>query len=189
MENFKQTVIYTLINLLLVGVVVLLLRKPEPGAMEIFTPPPTPTPSPLRVYVSGAVLNPDVYSLPPGSILKDALMAAGGPSPEADLDSINLAMPLKDGMHIFVPRKGEATLPEPPAASVLPSPTYSPLININTASQAELESLPGIGPTLARRIIEFREKHGPFNSIEDIKKVPGIGETTFSRIKDYITVR
>ncbi|MCS7285595.1 MAG: helix-hairpin-helix domain-containing protein [Anaerolineae bacterium] len=186
MENLKQYAIYTLINLLLVGVVVLLLRRPEPSAMEIVTPPPTPTPSPLRVYVSGAVLHPDVYSLPPGSILKDALMAAGGPSPEADLDSINLAMPLRDGMHVFVPRKGEAT---PAAAPVAPSPSSPSLININTASQAELESLPGIGPTLARRIIEFRETHGPFKSIEDLKKVPGIGEAIFSRIKDLITVQ
>ncbi len=188
MESFKQAVIYTLINLLLVGAVVFFLRRPEPGAMEIVIPPPThtPTPSPLRVYVSGAVLKPDVYSLPQGSILKDALIAAGGPGPDADLDSVNLAMPLKDGMHVFIPRKGETT---PAAASVISSPTRSPLININTASQAELESLPGIGPTLARRIIEFRETHGPFNSIEDLKKVPGIGEATFSRLKDYITVR
>lgn len=186
MENFKQMAIYTLINLLLVGAVVFLMRRPEPGAMEIVTPPPTPTPSPLRVYVSGAVLKPDVYSLPPGSIVKDALVAAGGPSPEADLDSINLAMPLKDGMHVLIPRKGEAS---PVAASVLSPQSTSPLININTASQAELESLPGIGPVLARRIIEFRQTHGPFNSIEELKKVPGIGEATFSRIKDYITVR
>ncbi len=186
MENFKQTVIYTLINLLLVGAVVFLLRRPEPGAMEIVTPPSTPTPPPLRVYVSGAVLNPDVYSLPPGSIVKDALMAAGGPSSEADLDNINLAMPLKDGMHVIIPRKGEAL---PTAAPVAPSRSTPSLININTASQAELESLPGIGPALARRIIEFRETHGPFSSIEELKKVPGIGEAIFSRIKDYITVR
>ncbi len=186
MENAKQFITYTLINLILVGAVVFFLRRPQPGAMEIVPPPPTPTPSPLRVYVSGAVLKPDVYSFPPGSIVKDALMAAGGPTSEADLDSINLAMPLKDGMHVFIPRKGEAT---PAAASVLSNPTRSPLININTASQAELESLPGIGPSLARRIIEYRETHGPFSSIEDIKKVPGIGEALFSRIKDYITVR
>lgn len=186
MENLKQYTIYTLINLLLVGIVVLFLRRPQPSAMEIVTPPPTPTPSPLRIYVSGAVLHPDVYFIPPGSILKDALMAAGGPSPEADLDSINLAMPLRDGMHVFVPRKGET---KPAATLVAPSPPSPSLININTASQAELESLPGIGPALARRIIEFRETYGPFKSIEDLKKVPGIGEAIFSRIKDLITVQ
>ncbi|RLC81883.1 MAG: hypothetical protein DRI61_03230 [Chloroflexi bacterium] len=188
-KPYKQHIVYTLINVILLGIAVFLLRRPEPGAIEIIPPPPTPTPAPLRVYVSGAVLKPDVYTLSPGSIIKDALEAAGGATSEADLDNVNLALPLRDGMHIIVPRKGESppqTASNPPGIS---SSNASNLININTASQSDLETLPGIGPSLARRIIEYRETYGPFQHIEDIKGVKGIGEATFERIKDYITVQ
>ena len=188
-KPYKQHIVYTLINVILLGIAVFLLRRPEPGAIEIIPPPPTPTPAPLRVYVSGAVLKPDVYTLSPGSIIKDALEAAGGATSEADLDNVNLALPLRDGMHIIVPHKGESppqTASNPPGIS---SSNASNLININTASQSDLETLPGIGPSLARRIIEYRETYGPFQHIEDIKGVKGIGEATFERIKDYITVQ
>lgn len=190
LDKYKQHILYTLLNALLLGMAVFLLRRPEPGGIEIIPPPPTSTPSPLRVYVSGAVLKPDVYLLPPNSILKDALSAAGGPSSEADLERVNLALPLQDGMHVFIPHKGEApSLNVYEASSPQSSASSSALININTASQTELESLPGIGPTLAQRIIEYRKENGPFQRIEDIMEVQGIGEATFERIKDHITVR
>ena len=190
LDRYRQHILYTLINVLLLGIAVFLLRRPEPGGIEIIPPPPTSTPSPLRVYISGAVLNPDVYLLPPNSILKDALSAAGGPTSEADLESVNLAMPLRDGLHVFIPRRGEApSAGSYEASSPRPSNPSVALININTASQAELETLPGIGPALAKRIIEYRQEYGPFQSIEDVMKVRGIGEATFERIRDRITVR
>jgi len=127
-----------------------------------------------------------VYELPAGSIVKDAIEAAGGATSEADLDRINLALSLADGQHIYVPRLGEDNPPvspptEPSNASGV---TAEGKININIASQSELETLPGIGPSKAQGIIENR----PYEAIEDIKRVPGIGEATFQQIKDLITV-
>lgn len=189
LERYRIYVLFTLLNLLICGGAVFLLRRPAPAVIELVPPPPTPlptctpTPAPLRVYVSGAVLRPEVYLLPPGSIVKDAVRAAGGPSVEADLDRINLAQPLADGQQVYVPRKGEEPLPIPAPGSM------GDRVNINTATLAELDALPGIGPTLAQRIIDYRTEHGPFASIEDIKNVPGIGEGLFQKLKDRITVR
>jgi competence protein ComEA len=123
------------------------------------------------------------YTLPLGSRIDDAVRAAGGPTADADLERINLAQILRDGQHIHVPRVGE----------VLPTPTPYGLsaggrIDINLADAALLETLPGIGPTIAQRIIEYREMNGPFETAEQIQDVKGIGPTIFERIKDQITV-
>jgi len=169
-----------------------------------FTPPATNTPQPLRVYISGEVTTPDVYILPPGSIIKDLLLAAGGATQKADLNVVNLAEELKDQQHIHIPAKKEAR-PTPPVSSGGKNPqpavevdtrSASPQIelqagrkiNINTAKIAELELLPGIGPSFAKRIVEYREANGSFNAIEDITGVKGIGPATFEKLKDYITV-
>ena len=161
-------------------------------------PTPEPTTGPLRVYVSGAVLNPAVYTLPPGSIIDDAVRAAGGFAADADPVAVNLAQALVDGMQIYIPTLAEA-VEAPPAISV-PQPTAAPganrmggitiggLININLATQADLEMLPGIGPTTAEKIIAYREANGPFATIEAIMDVPGIGEGKFDAIKELITV-
>lgn len=161
-------------------------------------PTPEPTTGPLRVYVSGAVLNPAVYSLPPGSIIDDAVRAAGGFAAGADPVAVNLAQALVDGMQIYIPTLSEA-VEAPPAISV-PQPTGAPganrmggitiggLININLATQADLEMLPGIGPTTAEKIIAYRDANGPFATIEAIMDVPGIGEGKFDAIKELITV-
>jgi competence protein ComEA len=137
------------------------------------------------VYVSGAVHQPDVYELSPGSIVKDAIAAAGGPIDSADLDSINLAVELRDQQQVHVPRQGEAV---PMAPTLGNGEAVGGPVNINTAAAAELETLSGIGPKTADAIVEYREANGPFASIEDIMKVPGIGEGTFEKIKDEITV-
>ena len=183
----------------------------QPAAIEIMPPPatatppppsspaPTATPGPLRVYVSGAVVHPAVYALPPGSIIDDAVRAAGGFSAGADAVAINLAAPLAEGMQIYVPTLAEAA-PTPPAvrapaattsaesASRLGGITTAGLIDINRATATELEILPGIGPTMAANIIAHREANGPFATIEAIMDVPGIGEGRFAAIKDLITV-
>jgi competence protein ComEA len=164
--------------------------SPQPVILSTATPQPvqlaTATPHMLRVYVTGAVQRPEVYTLPQDSIVRDALQAAGGPTEEADLERINLALPVVDGQQVHVPRLGDETSPvEPP--SRLPATVAK--VNINTADLATLESLPGIGPSLAQRIIDYRELHGSFERIEDIMEVSGIGEATFEGMQDLIVTR
>jgi len=141
----------------------------------------------VRVYVTGAVREPDVYVLSPGSIVKDALAAAGGPTGDADLERINLAVQVHDQQQIYVPRQGEGTPPVPPVSVALPAVPVA-AININAASAAELEALPGIGPAFAQRIVDYRAEHGPFATIEEIMEVKGIGPATFARLEGLIAV-
>ncbi len=150
------------------------------------TPAPSPTPAPIRVYVSGAVQTPAVCELPYGSIVQDAIDAVGGPAPHADLACINLAQRLKDQQHVHVPREGEAD--PPPVVSGGVSSGEEPLVNINTATAMELETLPGVGEVTAQRIIEYREANGPFETIEEIQDVSGIGPKTLKGIEEIITV-
>lgn len=188
----RTSLALTLLNLLLLGGAVLYVRQPAPTPIGVTPPPPTPvstatpTPSPLRVYVSGAVRAPDVYLLPPGSIVKEAILAAGGPTEEADTEHVNLARTLSDGEHLYVPRKGETPPPtEPPPASSVRAPQGAVgLVDLNTAALAQLEALPGIGPALAQRIVE----HRPYRSVDDLLKVPGIGPATLEKIRPLVTV-
>ncbi len=166
-------------------------------------PPPTATatPAPVRVYITGAVAHEDVYILPAGSIIKELVQAAGGFTAEADYTRINLALELKDQQQIHVPRRNEANPPPPVQGGASPTavaagdaPANSPAaasgpINLNTATAEQLDSLPGVGPAIAKRIIAYRETTGKFTSCEEIKQVSGIGEATFAKIKDLITVQ
>lgn len=154
------------------------------------TPGPTATPAPLQVYVSGAVTQPDVYTLPPGAIVRDLLDVAGGVAADADLNHLNLAQPLGDGDHIHVPMIGEEPTPAPANAedSAGDAPALTGPLNINTATAAELELLPGIGPVTAESIISYRESVGGFASIEQIQNVTGIGPAKYDAIKELIVV-
>lgn len=192
MDRYRGVVFFIIIVLAIAGIVLFQVLRPDPPPIKLVAPTPfptpeaTPTPSPLRVYVSGAVHLPDVYALPPGSIVKDALLAAGGATDEADLDRINLALAVSDGQHVYVPRLGEENPPvEPPSEQSVAADK----IDLNAADQATLETLPGIGPAIAQRIIDYRQTHGPFTSIEEIKEVSGIGPATFEQIRDLITTK
>ena len=132
----------------------------------------------VTVYVTGAVRRPGVVTLPAGRV-EQAVAASGGATPDADLEKINLAMPLKDGQHIIVP----GTITEEDAAEMTAAKADG-LVHINTADEKGLEALPGIGPVMAKRIVAYRKENGPFSSIEELKKVRGIGEVKFSRLKD-----
>jgi competence protein ComEA len=200
LDRYKAHVLVVLLAAIAAGSVLLWLKRPQPSPLIISTPAPTPTPIPvptptpvpLRVYVTGAVHCPDVYRLAPGSIVKEALVAAGGATADADLDRINLAVQLQDQQQVYVPRQGEGTLPTPPLRSSANERSEAitvSLLNINSASAAELETLPGIGPTYAQRIVEYREENGPFVTVEDIIKVKGIGPGTFAKLEDLITIR
>lgn len=122
--------------------------------------------------------------------MQDAISAAGGFLAEADKESINLARVLEDGEMLEIPYTAgfSPVIPTPVQNVVITAGPETDLVNINTASSFELDALPGIGPTTAQKIIDYREAHGPFLSIEDIINVSGIGPGTYERIKDLITV-
>lgn len=138
----------------------------------------------VRVSIQGAVASPGVYRLPPGSINEEGLRAAGGPLPAADLSRVNLAAVLNDGQELKVPFR------TPTPAAVVSTQTGEPavdgLLNINTASAAELDTLPGIGPVLAQRIVSYREQYGFFQTVEDLLHVKGIGASLLGKIRDQI---
>lgn len=162
------------------------IRWQPPAPIVIEPPAPTPTPGPIQVYISGAVLNPDVYEVAPDTITQDVIEIAGGAAADADLNLINLAQPLSDGDQIYVPVVGEAP---PPAFSDAPSGVeQGGIVNINSADQAALETLPGIGPALAERILEYRDANGPFPDVDALQNVSGIGPATLDEIRDQITV-
>ena len=139
----------------------------------------------IYVHICGAVINPGVYQVPAGTRVYQALELAGGSSDDAYLSGINLADKLADGQKVYIPSEGEN------AEGILSTDSgdvQSVMININTASEAELMTLPGIGQSRAKDIINYRVKNGLFESIDDIMKVSGIKEAAFEKIKDLIKV-
>lgn len=160
------------------------ITPPAPTATQL----PTATAGPLRVDVSGEVKQPAVVELPAGSIVQDAIMAAGGFTEAAERDKINLAQRLADGDWVHVPAQGETAPPPVVRGSGIDLPAAGGLININTAGAQELEQLPGIGPVTAASIIAYREANGPFGTIEEITLVSGIGEGKLAQIRDLVTI-
>ena len=130
----------------------------------------------IAVHVKGAVEEPGLYRLDPDSRVDDAVRAAGGALPEADLDRVNLAAFVEDGSQLYVPFAGES-----------PEALSGPL-DINTATQAQLEALDGIGETKARAIIDYRDSHGGFGSVDQLTRVEGIGQATLEKIREQICV-
>lgn len=188
MQNLKS--ILNLVSGILFGLFVAALvwvvsRNPSGEAVTLR---PVPTDRPIVVHITGAVPRPGVYALPEGARVQDVVSAAGGFLAEADKEFINLAEVLEDGERLDIPF-AEGFSPVIPTPVELPAvPVDSELININTASSFELETLPGIGSTTAQKIIEYRDANGPFLSAEDIINVSGVGPGTYERIKDLITV-
>jgi competence protein ComEA len=164
-------------------------------------------PGVLFVDVCGAVRSPAVYELTPGSRVYEALEAAGGLTEDADIRYLNRATALADGDRIYVPTKEEVEAEGPlpgsaglvdgtsgaapgtaGAASVAGAASAAAQVNINTADSAALQTLNGVGPATAQKIMDYRDQHGPFAKIEDIRNVSGIGEKTFEKLKDHICV-
>lgn len=143
-------------------------------------------------HVVGAVREPGLVELPGGARVADAVEAAGGPTSEADLSGVNLARPVNDGEQIHVPRPGEAlaasdgTSPEETAGS--PGGGNGEAVDLNTADATTLETLPGIGPALAQRIIEWRTANGPFAAVDELDDVSGIGPAVLERIRPVARV-
>ncbi len=168
--------------------VVVTAGTPTAGTPAAAPSAPASPPPPVLVDVAGWVRRPGVYELPAGSRVIDAIRAAGGARRNAVLEALNLAAPLVDGTQILVPKRGQASVGAPPAAGTSPGTGGTPLVNVNTATAAELEALPGIGEVLAQRIIDHRTEHGPFASVEDLLDVSGIGEAILEDIRDLVTV-
>ncbi|MEO8222090.1 MAG: ComEA family DNA-binding protein [Specibacter sp.] len=144
----------------------------------------------LLVHVAGAVKLPGVYTLPPGSRVFQAVEAAGGALPAAELSGLNLAAQVIDGVQILVPAKGQ---PAGMGGAAGPGGAGPPVrkaapLNLNTASATEFDTLPGVGPVLAQRIVAWRTDHGPFASVDALDAVSGIGAKLLAGIRDLVTV-
>lgn len=176
------------------------------------------SPTEIAVYVCGAIRHPGVFRLGPGSRVVDAVNRAGGLRSDADAEAINLAEPLVDGMKIDVPKKGarpeayssDGAIAAYDVASIGSSAALTPshrtsrhrssgragasklqpgqTVDVNTASESELERLPGVGPSLARRIIEYREANGRFATPDDLQNVSGIGPSKFAKMEAFVRV-
>jgi competence protein ComEA len=178
----------TLLIAVLVSLTVLLVRRPEPPRIVVQQPATRvvaspPVPALLVVHLSGEVIMPGVYQLPVGARIDDALKAAGGPTDSGDIQRLNLAARLADGQQIVVPKRNNPILA---TFSVSPSPTPERL-NLNVASVAELDQLPGVGPVTAQRIVAYREQHGPFIRVEQLREAKLVNAPTFERIKELVT--
>ena len=195
---------------ILAGAAVLLLRgddnapiqvvipavEQRPDASSEMTKPPVPAVvEELKVYVTGAVRNPGVYQLEQGDRLADAVDSAGGAVEGAQLELVNLSLRVVDQGHYRIPRLGEApgdvvTIPEPPIQGAGGAGTDGTdgRLDLNAASAELLETLPGIGPVLAKAIVDYRESNGGFQSVEEITNVARIGPVTYEKIRDLVTV-
>lgn len=145
----------------------------------------------IKVYVAGEVNSPGVIELEEGSRIEDAIEGAGGVKAEANLKNINLAYEVSDGEKIYIPNLSEESeeenVPEPNISNS--NANTKGKVNINKATATELTSVPGIGASTAQKIITYREENGKFQTIEDVKKVSGIGDSKFESMKDFIAVK
>lgn len=179
-------------GLLLVGLVVagkLLLGAgaPEAPVYALATAPAAPAsppPAPVVVDVVGSVRRPGLYRLPQGARIADALARAGGAGRHADLALVNLAAPLSDGQQIIVPARGAAV--PAGAAPAAPGAPAGP-VHLNSATEPELDALPGVGPVTAQKILDYRQQHGLFTSVEELDAIPGIGPARIDQLRALVT--
>jgi competence protein ComEA len=169
-----------------------------PPAAPASSPEPAQTGARLLVHVAGRVGDPGVVELPAGARVGDAVTAAGGADDDADLSAVNLARPVGDGEQVYVPAVGEE--PPPPAGGAVgsgaaPEPdggsaggSAGGTVDLNTATLAELQTLPGVGPVLAQRILDWRTEHGSFASVDELNEVSGIGDATLAEIAPHARV-
>lgn len=155
----------------------------------------------ITVHITGEINKKGILILEEGARIADAIKAAGGETKQADLDEINLAYELQDGQKIYIPNKRDKKINEEKTYitsesgnNVIKEENKSTKgankkVNINTANQSEIETLPGIGPSIASRIIEYRQQNGKFQKIEDLQNVKGIGDSKYANIKEYVTVK
>ena len=141
----------------------------------------------VTVHVAGAVRRPGLYRLPPGARIDDALRRAGGPRARADLDAVNLAAKLEDGRQVLVPERVAVARGAPQAAAAGEVAPGAP-VNLNTATLEQLDTLDGVGPGIAQRILDYREQHSGFTRVEELAEVPGIGAKRLATLTPLVTV-
>ena len=163
-------------------------RLAHRGAHAADVPPLRP-PRPARVArallvvdVAGAVRRPGLYRLPQGSRVAAAIAAAGGATRRADVDAVNLAAPLADGLQVVVPWRGAGTA----GAGGGATPSATSPVDLNSATVEQLDALPGIGPSTAQKIVDYRQAHGAFHSLEELDAVPGIGAGRIAQLKGLV---
>ena len=193
MQRTLELSIAVIFGIIIGGLIFWIAAPPRGKAIEL---QPVLNSNEIIIYITGAVITPGVYTLPENSHVVDAIKMAGGLTSEADIESINQAASLLDGARIYIPREGEEAVSQNRSEEIdvsdecrtLESDSDQPtkIININTATQEELEILPGIGPEKAQAIITYRSDNGLFTSIEGILNVPGIGAKLFEGFSDWI---
>jgi len=146
----------------------------------------------VMVHVAGAVMHPGVYRLLSGDRVDDAIAAAGGPTAGADVDALNLAATVADGVRVYVPEEGEVVEPLPallvPSMDATGAPVPVGLVDINRAGVGQLDVLPGVGPATATAIVAERERNGPYLTVDDLERVPGIGPAKLAGLRDLVSV-
>ena len=190
--------VYTVVALAVVLLGVRELRRPAPTAGRAPTVSTAPTVAldepgsggrGATVHVAGAVRRPGVYRLRAGARVEDAVRSAGGPTARADVDAINLAAPVEDGRQIVVPQRapgaGPGSTATPPAGAAGAAARAEP-IDLNTATLEQLDTLDGIGPGLAQRILDYREEHGGFGAVDELAQVPGIGDKRLAALRERV---
>ena len=184
LERNRSVVLTFLAAVIVFGLVILVLqRRGGPQPLEIRFDDPALDGVTIEVYVTGAVQKPGVYPLHEGDRIEDALAAAGGPTQDADTESLNLALRVRDQDQIAVPRRGEVA-----GAAVTSTPGAGQKIDINSATARELDALPGIGEVYSQKIIDSRAAEGPFHRTEELVERKVIPSATYDKIKDLITV-
>jgi competence protein ComEA len=156
--------------------------QPPPEA-AVLAAEPTPARE-LVVHVVGAVRQPGLYRLREGSRVDDAIHRAGGPKPKAALELVNLASPVADGQQVVVPLRGSEG-PTPAGSTAVPG-TPGGVVHLNSATLEELDTLPGVGPITAQKILDYRTANGAFSSIDELDAVPGIGPSTLEELRPLV---
>jgi competence protein ComEA len=153
-----------------------------PARAAALTPVAAAAPVRLVVHVVGAVRRPGLYRLRDGSRVADAVARAGGPTRKADVSLVNLAAPVADGSQVVVPRRAATGAPAAASASGPPAK-----VSLASATLEQLDELPGVGPVTAQKILDYRQAHGPFGSVDDLDAVPGIGPARVEQLRDLVT--
>ncbi|MGQ9676047.1 MAG: helix-hairpin-helix domain-containing protein [Chloroflexota bacterium] len=195
-ERYQSVLILVLVFLAAVGAALWYARAPSGEPLVVATPTGSGARSSAaeanaegriaKVYLTGGVVRPGVYTVPPGARVEDVVKAAGGLAVDADRERVNLASTVRDGQHIHVPTFRESLSANGSNSSI--GQSSSSKVNINTASVAELERLPRVGEVIANRIVTYRQANGPFRRIEELKEFRLVGEADFEQIKDLVCV-
>jgi competence protein ComEA len=175
-----------LTGMVLSGLILILSSEPRGQPIRLLPPP---TAGPIRIHVAGAVRTPGVYELPPDSIVSQAVDAAGGALDRRSLGYVNLAASLQDGARVYIPTLAELTQAPPDLGLEVDGSQDADRLDLNQAEEPQLERLPGIGPSLASSIVEYRRTHGEFASVQELLDVPGIGPAKLAAIEDLVAVR